>query len=363
MDRGERGDDPIMRTCAFFVLLSLFADPFPAILAGVSNVDEAHALFDDGGMPTAPHPSWFKESFLDLEEDMEEAIGAGKKGILIFFDTEGCSYCARMLEYTFGDPHTATQTQRHFDVVGLDLFQDDDMTDFSGQSTVVKAFAKREGAVASPSLIFYGAGGERLYRTAGYYPPDRFRLLLDYVVGEHYLTHRFGDFVRRYQPPTSEAKYQPTVDPLFDGPPYMLDRRMPAQQPLLVLFERAGCGDCRRFHEFVLQHPPVRKLLVEFDLVQLDIDDHQTPVVAPSGERTTPEDWGKTLGIAATPSLIYFSRDGQELLRFENLILRQRMERSLMYVLEGAYEDGRIYQRFTREKSIEKLLREQRGRE
>ena len=34
-----------------------------------------------------------------------------------------------------------------------------------------------------------------------------------------------------------------------------------------------------------------------------------------------------------------------------------------MYVLEGAYVDGTIYQRFTREKSIEKLLSEQQGRE
>jgi len=351
-----------MKTSALTLLLLLLALPFSATAVVMAGADEAHALFDDGGMAALPHPEWFKESFLDLEEDLDGAIAAGKKGLLIFFDTEGCSYCARMLEYTFGDPKTAKQVQALFDVIALDLFQDDEMTDFSGRPTVVKTFAKREGAVASPTLIFYGEGGRRLYRTAGYYPPGRFRLLLDYVVGDRFLTQRFGDYERQHRPPDSDAGYRPIRAPLFEEPPYALDRRMPAHQPLLVLFERDGCGDCRRFHEFVLQHPPVRKLLPEFDLVQLDLDDRRTPVVSPSGERTTPADWADSIGIAATPSLVYFSSDGQELLRFENLVLRQRMERSLLYVLEGAYEDGTIYQRFTREKSIEKLVRKQQGR-
>jgi len=352
-----------MKTSTFILLLSLFAVPFSATAAAMAGTDEAHALFDDGGMAALPHPDWFKESFLDLQEDLAGAIAAGKKGLLIFFDTQGCSYCARMLEFTFGDPQTARQVRKHFDVLALDLFQDDEMTDFSGRSTAVKTFAKREGAAASPTLIFYGAGGRQLYRTAGYFPPERFRLLLDYVVGDHFLTQHFGDYERRHLPPASGAGYRPVRDPLSEEPPYALDRRMPAQQPLLVLFEREGCGDCRRFHDFVLQHPPIRKLLAKLDFVQLNLDDRRTPVLSPSGERTTPGDWAEALGIAATPSLVYFARDGQELLRFENLILRQRMERSLMYVLEGAYEDGTIYQRYTREKSIEKLLRERQGQE
>ena len=120
-----------MKASALTLLLSLLAVPFSATADAMAGADEADALFDDGGRAALPHPEWFEDSFLDLEEDLDEAIAADKKGLLIFFDTEGCSYCAGMLEYTFGDPQTAKQVQAHFDVIALDLFQDDEMTDFS----------------------------------------------------------------------------------------------------------------------------------------------------------------------------------------------------------------------------------------
>jgi hypothetical protein len=41
--------------------------------------------------------------------------------------------------------------------------------------------------------------------------------------------------------------------------------------------------------------------------------------------------------------------------RVDSLVLRQRMERAMLYVLEKAYLRGMTYQQFTRAKTIEKL--------
>ena len=41
--------------------------------------------------------------------------------------------------------------------------------------------------------------------------------------------------------------------------------------------------------------------------------------------------------------------------RLDSLVLRQRMERAFLYLLEKAYLSGMTYQQFTRAKTIEKL--------
>ena len=46
------------------------------------------------GAKTAETPHWFKESFLEFEEDVAEAAADGKR-VMIFFHQEGCPYCAR----------------------------------------------------------------------------------------------------------------------------------------------------------------------------------------------------------------------------------------------------------------------------
>jgi hypothetical protein len=38
-------------------------------------------------------PEWFKTSFLDLRNDLDEALNAGKQGIMLFVSAARCSYC------------------------------------------------------------------------------------------------------------------------------------------------------------------------------------------------------------------------------------------------------------------------------
>jgi len=42
-------------------------------------------------------PAWFKESFLDLREDIKEAT-ENKKRVLLYFYQDGCPYCAKLLQ-------------------------------------------------------------------------------------------------------------------------------------------------------------------------------------------------------------------------------------------------------------------------
>lgn len=313
--------------------------------------------FDDAQPMHIAYPEWFKDSFLDLQEDTQEARGEGKVGLMVLFTTQGCSYCDMFIHRSLGDPHLASLVQSHFHALGLEIFSDAEMLDPRGIPFRVKEFAKREGAGFAPTLLFYGEDGELLYRGVGYHSPERFRMVLDYLIGGHYVRASFRDYVagREASAAPRQSTYRLRPDPLFASPPYALDRsHFPAQRPLLVIFEAEGCADCPVLHQQVLALSEVRELLERFEVVRLDARDGKTPVLAPDGNRTTPAEWYADLGFSRLPALLFFEERGKEVLRTDALVLRQRMLNALMYTLERAYEKGWTYQRFARTKGIER---------
>jgi thioredoxin-related protein len=333
-----------------------------ATLLLAAPLDDAlgrEAPFDDSAIVGADDPPWFKKSFLDLREDLVEARADGKQGLMVLFSTAGCAYCKAFIERSLKDPAIAAIVRANFDTLHLEIFDDSGMKDLQGLGLPVKEFARREGAAFSPTVVFYGPDGKRIYRVVGYQPPDRFRSVLDYVVGGHHRTHSYRDFLDRRptaMPIDASANTLPR-DALFDPPPHALDRRRPAGKPLLVLFRQRGCDACRELHGYVLRDADVRALLSRFQAVQLDAGDTATTITAPDGRRLTPQRWSKELGLAEPPVMLFFDEAGREVLRIESVIYRQRMARALQYVLDKAYLRGIPFQRYTREKTLERLTR------
>lgn len=315
--------------------------------------------FDDSALAHVAYPDWFKESFLDLRDDLADAQAEGKEGIMVLFTTEGCSYCAQFIRRSLGDEAIAAEVRSRFDVIGLEMFSDAEMVGPGGEPMRVKEFAEREGAGFAPTLLFYATNGELLYRAIGYRDPERFGLVLDYLEGAYDRGQSFRDFLaeRASESETARSTYRLAPDPLFGAPPYALDRsRIAARQPLLVIFETDGCAGCEVFHGDVLALPRVRRLLEGFETVRLDAGDAEMPVLAPDGTRTTPAAWYTASGLSHLPALLFFEENGREVLRIDALVLPQRMVNSLLYTLERAYEKQWTYQRFARSKALERRL-------
>ena len=316
---------------------------------------EEPAAFDDGAIYQIHYPEWFKQSFLGLPEDLADAAAAGKQGLFLFFTTQGCSYCHRFIEQSLGDPEIAARLRERFDTIGLEIFSDAEMVDLDGEPTRVKNFAMQQGVEFAPTLLFVDTGGERLLRLTGYYGPERFRRVLDYLAepggtGLPLREYLAGD-ARSGAGPEAELP----ADPLFSAPPYALDRtRVAAERPLLVLFEAAGCARCARFHDEVLSDDDIRETLAGFDVIRLEAADAQTPVLTPQGARTTPAAWYDALGFTQLPALVFFSEDGARVLETDALVLQNRMKNSLGFVTDRAFERGWTYQRYARSQALQK---------
>ena len=62
-------------------------------------------------------PDWFKISFLDLGEDLDEAIDAGKQGILLFISASRCSYCKAFMQTSLKAPDIRRCLNANFDII------------------------------------------------------------------------------------------------------------------------------------------------------------------------------------------------------------------------------------------------------
>jgi len=202
-------------------------------------------------------------------------------------------------------------------------------------------------------LIFYDVDGHEALRQQGYYPPYKFRAALEYVADGYYREESFADYMQRADPPLSFEPEGMTEEDFFSSPPYALDRsHQRADAPLVVFFEQGNCHACDVLHSAPLQDPEIRKKLRRFESVQLNMW-ADTPVITPAGKHTTSRAWAEKLGLFYTPTLIFFDRQGKEILRVDSVVGFYRLNKVLDYMLDGAYQRGITLQQFRRQSSEE----------
>lgn len=304
--------------------------------------------------PTAHHPPWFKNSFLDLREDVAEAAAQGKR-VMLYFYQQGCPYCARLLQDNLGQRAIAEKTQRYFDVIAINMWGDREVTALDGRVMTEKQFAVAMGVQYTPTLLMLDEQGRTALRINGYYPPHKFSLALDFA-GQG--LERQTDFLSLL---ASEAPAPSTgllhVEPDYVQPPYQL-KGLAARQgkPLLVLFEQRHCSACDELHLDIFKREQSRALLKRFAVVLLDMWS-KTPVQTPEGKQTTAREWARELGIQYAPSLVFFDAEGREVFRSEAYLRAFHVQSVLEYVASGAYREQPQFQRYLSERAD--ALREQ----
>jgi thioredoxin-related protein len=300
-------------------------------------------------------PQWFKPSFLNFQDDVAEATGSGKQGILLFLSTRRCSYCKAFIDNVFSQPEIRQRIENSFDVYGLEIFDKSEMVDPTGKQYRVNEFVSAIKASFTPTLLFYGGNGEQLVKIVGYYPPEKFTRVLDYLDGRHYQNEPLRTYMARTAPAPATSKQEIIADnELFTRPPYMLDRSaFSAQNPLVVIFEKPGCDSCELFHKRVLSDKSVRRLMGEYESVQLDATDTKTRVKTPDGKVMSPAEWYEKLELSYSPAIVFFDQQGKEAIRLDSETQRFRMEGTLQLVLAGGHKDDAQLQRWRWKKAVQ----------
>lgn len=295
------------------------------------------------GADPVEHPAWFKSSFMDIAEDIEEARDDGKR-LVIYFYQDGCPYCAKLIRENFSDVGLLAQLRSNFDLVAVNMFGDVEITDTDGEVLSEKAFARKHEVQFTPSLVFFDSDGSQKIRLSGYRSIPKFRTVMDYVVDESTGGKPFSDYMSERK--TAAANQPMPSASYFSPPPHALARKeAAAQRPLAVFFESRSCEDCIRYHADGLSDPEVVSRLEKMDVVQLDVNGAM-PVLTPDAKELTAGEWARELDITYIPSIVFFDARGTEVFRTNGMLKAFHTRASLEYVLTKSYLTEPSFQRF-----------------
>jgi thioredoxin-related protein len=98
-------------------------------------------------------------------------------------------------------------------------------------------------------------------------------------------------------------------------------------------------------HTGPFSDPLIRDRFREMEVVQLSFW-KDTPVITPSGKKTTARRWAEDMGLFYTPTLVFFDSDGKEIIRVDSVVQFYRLRNILDYVLSGEYEIYPTFQRW-----------------
>ena len=158
---------PFLRLVALALaaLLSL-----PAVSVAALGED-AYSFVD---LPTDyqdEHPDWFKTSFYNLPEDLDDTLSSGNRGLIVYFGQKHCPYCQALMKDNLSKGDLVHYLRAHFDVVGLNTHSSETVTGMDGKSMPINEFAIARKAQLTPTLLFYVQGRKLALKLVGYHPP------------------------------------------------------------------------------------------------------------------------------------------------------------------------------------------------
>lgn len=330
----QSNNHPFQKASLFCVLLALMF-----FVTGASQAEEAKL---EAGMVNPGYhetPNWFKQSFLDISEDIQEAA-ANNKRLILYFYQDGCPYCAKLLRDNFGQRNIATKTQRYFDLIAINMWGDRELTWIDGNIATEKTIAARMKVMFTPTMLFLNERGGVSLRMNGYYAPDKFDAALEYVGRRMEGRMSFQDYYKQQKPVSASGKLHQAKFILQQND---LVRVMEKNdKPLLVLFEQKQCKACDELHSDIFTRKETLEQLQRFNVVRFDMWSEQE-LVTPQDRITSAKHWAKQLRIQYAPTMVMFDSSGKEIIRTEAYLKTFHIQSVMDYAASGAYKTQLVF--------------------
>ena len=317
----------ILRTFALGLGLTLFFG------VGAHAATETRGEISGGVNHVAP--GWFKESFLEIQDDVDEATEEGKH-VILFFQLNGCPYCDRMLTESFQAEPLTSFIQEHFDTIAINVGGDREII-FNEDITVIeKDMAEMLKVRATPAIVFLNSENQSVVRVNGYRSAERFEQVLHFVNQKAYEQGTLAEYLDKN---LKKDVYTLRDSTLFS----QLTDLSTIEGPLAILFEDGSCYDCNELHDSILSRPEVLTELEAFTIVRLDADSDQA-LIDVDGSKTTPAAMAGKYEMLYRPGILLF--DAQTLVRrYDSLLFPHHFKEGFRYVSGGYYktQDYRAY--------------------
>ena len=306
-------------------------------------------------------PGWFKQSFLDLQEDLDDANEDGKR-IMLYFHQNGCPYCEKLLKDNFSQTDIVNRLKQNYEILELNMWGDKIVTSIDGNDYSEKEFAIKKKVMFTPTLLILDEKGQTLFRINGYYSPDKFVAVLDYLkLKENKSIQPLPTFTAYFRERgLADKKLNSTAKATLHTEKYIVQTDdleklvKDTKKPLMVLFEQSYCQDCDEVHGDLFRRLPIYKKLQEFTIVQVDINSNKM-IVTPDGQKMSQKDFAQQESIQYTPSLFFYeaAHGKSPVFRSEAYLRGFHLETVLDYISSDAYKTEPEFQRFVQRRADE----------
>jgi thioredoxin-related protein len=299
-------------------------------------------------------PEWFRETFLDIREDIDDAAAEGRR-LMIYFYQDGCPYCERLIRDNFAQQDIVDKTRKYFDVVSINMWGAREVTNLDGEEVTEADFARSVRVQYTPTLLMFDESGDVVARINGYFPPHRFRVALDYIGERRENDMTFPEYLAKVGEEPASGNLH--VRDEWMTPPFDLSEVVNgSDRPLLVFFEQAQCSACDELHTDILVREDSEELLQQFDIAHVDIWSRDT-LTTPWGETMEAREWARDMNVIFTPTMVFIHPEDGEVIRTEGYFRTFHVQGVMHYVLSGAYREQPELQRYLDARAYE--LRDQ----
>ncbi len=296
-----------------------------------------------GGTPYTMLP-WFKASFLEITDDVDETKEENKH-VMLFFHLSECPYCDQMIK-NFEKPLLKEFIQQHFDVIAINILGSKEVAITEEVSLTEKELATKVGVQYTPTIIFLNQNNETVARTNGYRKPEKFKQVLAYVHDKAYKDSTLAQYIEKTKETSS---YQLQSNAMFKK---FIDFSI-IKRPLAIIFEDKNCDACAYFHNTTLKDETVINEFSAFKVVRFDADSTQT-IIDNNGNKTTPKAWAQQLKLNYRPGIILFDK-GHEITRIDGFLYKFHFQEVLRYVSGGFYQEFKTYNAYLAERQKQLL--------
>jgi thioredoxin-related protein len=140
-------------------------------------------------------PEWFKISFLDIADDVNEAKTKNKRVILYFYQPD-CGTCKTFHRDKMSRAEITQSVKQDFDVVPVNMWGDNEVVDVDGRVFSEKKFATARRGRVTPTLIFLDDQGASIARIFGSSSIPRFKAALRYASTRKDKEMSFDEYIK-----------------------------------------------------------------------------------------------------------------------------------------------------------------------
>lgn len=321
----------------YLIFILFFLNISTNITAQQSTKDIKWIDGDDFGK-SAQIPYWFKESFLEIELDIEEALEE-EKLLMLYFHQEGCPYCKATIEKNFSDPTTKEFIQENFDVVEINIRGSRSITLPDGDVVDERAFSKLMKVQYTPTILILDDNGlnEPLERMNGFRPLPIFQETLLVATGKD---EELG-FTLESEPNLVKQNY---FSENYDLSTFI------GQKPVAIFIEKKDCAICQQMHREAFASKENYKALSDWHVIQIDVDEVDQEIILPDGTPQNIGDFIEGRVVDFLPTVILYGLgETEETFRMDSYLTNFGVKSTLQYIESGDYKSQPDLQRWSDE--------------